>query len=210
MQTGKIIATREKITHKALELFNQNGIEYVGMRELAASIDMKIGNITYYFPTKDQLVNALALELSALNRKAFAVPDNLTMLSFLGMREAAFRNQWEYRCLLLSFVHLIRQNPIIRNRYKEIENERRRGMNKAIAQLETNGYLKPGASGDMGSLPGIIGMIARFWISDATVTYDEMHADQNIRHYIGLIASILREYATAKGRKEIKEYIGDD
>jgi len=94
MKSEKSTATRQKITQKALDLFNRHEIEYVGMRELAASLGMKIGNITYYFPTKDRLVNTLALELSALNRQAFAAPENLTMLSFLEMREGAFQNQW--------------------------------------------------------------------------------------------------------------------
>jgi AcrR family transcriptional regulator len=41
--------TAKKILHKALELFNERGIEYVGMRELAASFGITIGNVTYNF-----------------------------------------------------------------------------------------------------------------------------------------------------------------
>jgi len=45
--------TRKKILDKALEMFNERGIEYVGLRELASILDMRVSNITYYFPTKD-------------------------------------------------------------------------------------------------------------------------------------------------------------
>ena len=51
------ITTEEKILAKALEMFNERGIEYVGMRELAATLNIRVSNITYYFPTKDDLVN---------------------------------------------------------------------------------------------------------------------------------------------------------
>jgi AcrR family transcriptional regulator len=206
MGHNKILTTREKIAHQALILFNQNGIEYVGMRELAASMGMKIGNITYYFRTKDDLVNTLAIKLSELNRQAFSTSERLTMVSFLRMREAVFRNQWNYRCLMLSFVHLVRQNPKIRKRYKEIENERKRGMISTISELETNGYLKQGTIDDMASLSDLIAMISRFWLSNTAITHDEMPVEQQIRHYIGLIASILSRHTTAKGRKEMTEY----
>ena len=42
--------TREKILARALELYNEHGVEYVGVRELAKDLNLKGGNITYYFP----------------------------------------------------------------------------------------------------------------------------------------------------------------
>ena len=48
---------------KALEWFNERGIEYVGLRELASVLNIRVSNISYYFPTKDDLVYALSLEL---------------------------------------------------------------------------------------------------------------------------------------------------
>ncbi len=59
--------TRDKILDKALEMFNERGIEYVGLRELASVLGIRVSNITYYFPTKDDLVYELSLELSKLN-----------------------------------------------------------------------------------------------------------------------------------------------
>ena len=53
--------TRRKIRDKALEMFNERGIEYVGLRELAAILDMRVSNITYYFPTKDDLVYEITM-----------------------------------------------------------------------------------------------------------------------------------------------------
>ena len=34
--------TKDKIRDKALEMFNERGIEYVGLRELAAILDMRV------------------------------------------------------------------------------------------------------------------------------------------------------------------------
>ncbi len=51
--------TREIILDKALKMFNERGIEYVGLRELAGVLGIRVSNITYYFPTKDDLVYQL-------------------------------------------------------------------------------------------------------------------------------------------------------
>ena len=63
--------TEKKIVETALKMFNESGIEYVGMRELAAALDMRIGNLTYYFPTKDDLVNRISLDLAEENNRDY-------------------------------------------------------------------------------------------------------------------------------------------
>lgn len=199
--------TKEKITQRALELFNQNGIEYVGMRELAASLGMKIGNITYYFPTKNDLVNQLALDLSALNVKTLHPPGNLTLLSFLQRREENFKNQHRYRCLFLSFVHIIKQNPIVAERYKNVEKERGSGLIGDIKMLEQQEYLKIGSQEALLSLAAAIGLIARFWISEAAITYSSFSVERQIQHYSGLIARMLFPYATKTGERQIEMFL---
>lgn len=203
------MSTKAKITKKALELFNQNGIEYVGMRELAASLDMQIGNITYYYPTKNDLVNQLALDLSALNTHTLASSANLTLLSFLEMRVNTFRNQQEYRCLFLSFVHLMKQNPVIAERYKAVEGERRDNLRDHIITLQKEGYLVVKSSEEVTFLASAIGLIARFWISDTAIAYPFIPAEDQAHHYVKLIAQLLVPYATETGNKQINDFLNN-
>lgn len=199
--------TAERIKKQALELFNQHGIEYVGMRELAASLDMQIGNITYYYPTKDDLVNQLALDLSALNDRILDAPAELTLASFLVMRERNFRNQWDYRCLFLSFVHLVKQNKKMGDRFKRIEKERGDELIRHIRLLEKGKYLQPGTHRRLSLTATAIRLIARFWISDAALSQGQTPVQDQVRHYVRLIAEILAPSATAKGRKQIEGFL---
>ena len=201
------MGTKEKITRKALELFNEQGIEYVGMRELAASLGMQIGNINYYFPTKDDLVNELAIELSRLNEKALAIPGDLTLFSFLGMTEKSFWNQHAYRCLFLSFVHIVRQNPMIAERYKKVEKLRRDGFSNTIGVLQKRGFIALKGEDGAAFLAAAIGLVARFWLSEAAISDQRSTAGGQIRHYVGLIAGILLPYATKQGRRQIEDYL---
>jgi AcrR family transcriptional regulator len=199
--------TKEKITRKALELFNQHGIEYVGMRELASSLGMQIGNINYYFRTKDDLVNQLAIDLSMLNAKTLAAPEDLTMFSFLEIRERNFKNQHAYRCLFLSFVHIIKQNPVIAENYKKVEKARRKGFINSIDMLQKHRDIEVESQESAAFLASAIGLISRFWISEAAISYNHISVDQQIRHYVGLIARILTPFATKQGRRHIEDFL---
>jgi AcrR family transcriptional regulator len=201
------MGTKEKITRKALELFNYKGREYVGMRELAASLSMQIGNITYYFPTKDELVNQLALDLSALNERTLIPADDLTLSAFLEMQEMIFINQYKYRCLFLSFVHLVRQNPFISERYKNIDKARGGNFLGYIKALRSGKYLAPQKGKDIAFLSDALGLIARFWISETAISKSQLPAEKQIRHYSGLIARMLSPYATGKGRIQIENFL---
>ena len=49
----------EQILRAALTILVEHGYRAVTMRAIAKACDMKLGNITYYFPTRDELVRAL-------------------------------------------------------------------------------------------------------------------------------------------------------
>ena len=113
------VNTRDKILDQSLKMFNERGIEYVGLRELAAILNIRVGNISYYFPTKDDLVNELSQELSKSNAELLKQRESLTMKEFLEILHKVFLNHVKFRCLLLSVVHLMQQNKHLAAAYKK-------------------------------------------------------------------------------------------
>ena len=51
--------TRNDILEAALELYNKNGIEQVTTRDIAKKIGISSGNLTYHFPTRNDIFFAL-------------------------------------------------------------------------------------------------------------------------------------------------------
>ena len=51
--------TRRAILNSARRLYNEQGVTNVSMRTIAADVDISVGNLTYYFPKKKDLVSAL-------------------------------------------------------------------------------------------------------------------------------------------------------
>jgi AcrR family transcriptional regulator len=196
--------TEERIVKTALEMFNDIGIEYVGMRELAAVLGMRIGNLTYYFPTKDDLVNRLSIDLATANNQTIIASDRLTMMDFFNMLEAVFRNHIKYRCLMLSFVHLMERNPIIAKRYGKVQAKRNETWTVNIMALKNHKYLITKSQAEIDFLVATIALIARFWISEAAISYKSLSEAQQIHHYLNMVARIFLPYATAKGKRELE------
>jgi AcrR family transcriptional regulator len=204
--------TEEKILSKALEMFNHKGIEYVGMRELAAALEIRVSNITYYFPKKDDLVNQLSLDLNKLNSQIVVDDKDLTIETFLGMFQLVFRNHLKYRCLLLSFVHLMEQNKKMSVRYKKTQSDRNATLRSNLKTLVMSRYLKVNDQGEIEFLVAAIALIVRFWISEATVSISHLKPEEQISHYVSMIGRLLSPYLTEKGRKQLQkvlENLGD-
>lgn len=53
------MTTKEVILEKAIELFNRNGYASVSMRDIADAANKSVGNITYHFKKKSDLICAI-------------------------------------------------------------------------------------------------------------------------------------------------------
>lgn len=51
--------TREQILYAALDLLVEQGFRAMSMRRVAAACGMKLGNLTYHFPSREDLIQAL-------------------------------------------------------------------------------------------------------------------------------------------------------
>jgi AcrR family transcriptional regulator len=200
--------TRERIFQLALEYFNRNGIEYVGIRELARELGLSPGNVSYYFPTKDDLVLEITRRLSAENTRLFQeVEKDLTLRSFIELFVSAFHNHYNFRCIFTSFVHLMKHYPSMSEGYINIQRTRRAVLSSDLEKLLALGYLKKDLSkAEVIQLVIIISHLARFWVQEAEVLMADHPVEKVIRHYVGVIARCIEPYATTKGRAQLKPF----
>jgi AcrR family transcriptional regulator len=201
--------TKEKIQAKALELFNEQGIEYVGMRELAAALEMRIGNITYYFPTKDDLVFAIAQDYSDSNTQLYKDNPVAGLYDFLTRCRRVFENGVRYRCLMLSMVHVMEQNELVSEHYRKVARQRIGGLAEVMNTLREEKQIKDDSEDMEWFLVGINSLIGRFWFSEAALTTRRNKLDSAISHYLRLQAQLFKPYATKKGLKDIERFLAE-
>ncbi|MDB5252029.1 MAG: hypothetical protein JWP27_1198 [Flaviaesturariibacter sp.] len=186
--------TREKILDQALKLFNERGIEYVGLREIAAVLDLRVGNITDYFPTKDDLVHELSIRLGAANAAVMKGAGGLSLADFYARLGQVMQNHLAYRGLLVSVVHLMRQNRHLAVSYKETQAARNASLKSMLASLQQAGELRKLRKTELDFLVLSISLISRFWISEAALSTQDLTDDEQVARYRFLIKNLLAPY----------------
>lgn len=88
-KTAKAEATRDLVRSTALRLFREEGYERTTMRRVAAEAGVSAGNAYYYFPSKDDLVHELYLQVQADHARLAAERDGA------GGLEDRLRDAWE-------------------------------------------------------------------------------------------------------------------
>lgn len=203
-------ATQEKIIKRALELFNLKGIEYVGMRELAADLGMRIGNLTYYFPTKDDLVFSISQAYTESNSKIHSELPVKSLYDFLYKNKLLFENGLKYQCLMLSMVHLMEQNTRISAHYQgSVMQNRMSGLAHDIGLLEENKYLRFSCEDDKLLIISSNSLQSRFWLSEAVLTESRQNLARQMTHYLKMKAHLFRPFATRKGIGDIDRFVDE-
>jgi AcrR family transcriptional regulator len=199
---------RDRILERALELFNERGIEYVGVRELARDLGIQAGNISYHFPTKDDLVRALGLGLRDLNDATIRLPKAPSLEAFMEMFRQVFRNHHRYRCLFLSLSKLLAPGEALAGLYVgTTEVDRRRVIFEYLLGLQEAGLLRPElAEEELRRLVSFCGLVSRGWIADARVSLPDASPGWQMDHYLHILVDHLEGHATPEGRRELARF----
>ncbi len=199
---------RDRILVRALALYNERGIEYVGVRELARDLGIQPGNLSYHFPTKDDLVRALGMGLRDLNDRTILIPKAPSLEGLCLMFRQVFRNHHRYRCIFLSLPKLFVPGGPFDGLYvgsKEVE--RREVLHQYLERLVEAGLLRPELSAsDLRRVVSFLGLVSRGWIADARVSFPDQEPEWQIDHYLGILVDHLGGVATPEGRKELEAF----
>ncbi|MCC5474766.1 TetR/AcrR family transcriptional regulator [Streptomyces sp. NPDC059680] len=78
---------RERLVQAAVQVFHEQGVEKTTLGDIARTAEVPLGNVYYYFKTKDQLVEAAVdahcEQLEALTGRLDTLPDPATRLKAL-------------------------------------------------------------------------------------------------------------------------------
>ena len=178
------------------------------MRELAKDLGVKGGHITYYFPTKDDLVAAVGGQLRELNDATISIPETPSLHAFLGMLRQVFLNHYHFRCLFLSLPHLLMHNEKVAAGYVgPVERGRREVLATVLASVRDAGELHASTSpAEIERLVGFVGLVSRGWIGDAAISHRDRPPRWCMAHYLRMVCDHLRGFATGKGRQELARF----
>lgn len=127
--------TKEIILAKALEMFNEHGIETAGIREIARSLSMSPGNVSYYFPSKTDLITAIFELFESRQNELLALSSGISDWNSLKpFLQKSLLLQDEFRCLFIS-IGAIAAVPELVERTSKLETQRRQQLGALLKQL---------------------------------------------------------------------------
>ncbi len=201
-------STREKILVTALRRFNEEGLNAVGMREIAETLNLSPGNVTYHFPKKEDLVRALAEQLSERNDATLDILVNEgTLAELLASIEKGLDNNYEYRFLAAARTQILTEYATCSEGYAAVETRRRNQMGQALTRLRDRGELRKNLSdAELSALRDVIILLVRSVSPDRIVREFSGTRGLSSRSYVWTIAQVLSLAATEKGRSRIEDW----
>lgn len=198
------LETKQKILDKALKTFNKSGYGAVNLFELAKSLDMSRGNMTYHFKDKEALLRELTNQLWS---KLTNVRVEKSIPSFQNLHNEAqlyYRLQKEYSFIFHDNQML--KHALIASKMKSLCAKMIKEIETAIAFSIQLGNMRDE------SVPGVYKNLALttwmsmfFWSSQQTIRGNKIDEDGE-----KVIWSLLLPHLTEKGLTSFKKFFGED
>lgn len=197
--------TKDKVLEKSLELFNNQGVHSVGVRDIARALEISPGNLSYHFPKKEDVILALMEKMSEGNNFCFEAygQKEPSLQSFILLYEQLFTNQYAYRGLLIGNTEF---EEVLRKRYAYTKTYEKRVsvLNNILIGLRNNGLLHLSDS-DQEMFLSFLTFFGRSWIHESFIYQRNTTPAETIQHYIKLLKWQLFLIATEEGKSQLAQ-----
>lgn len=133
--------TKLHILKKAVELYNEFGTASVSMNALAEACGISTGNLQYHYKAKEEIIRAI-LEDMYREFDVIYVPTNepFTLDTLRHLMRFSFEINWNYRFFFRELGALLRHDPLLAERFREIHKKRLEDQKTFFHQLaQANG-----------------------------------------------------------------------
>ena len=192
---------KEEIVNTARRLFNQRGMAAVSMRDIAETLGISVGNLTYHFPRKEELADAVAQDLHQYYRPP-AVPNTLQKLNALLPR---MQNDIQQNAFY--FWHCDEHtdiSPAVCQMQTEILKDQTQALHHAFLFFAQEGlFQKELYDGHFAYLAQAVLMLCIYWTPQCKLEEDT----QAPRDFLDCVWSVLFPCLTEQGRLVYQEKI---
>lgn len=195
--------TRDKILHTALNLFNEQGVPNVTLRQIAAAMFISQGNLNYHFKHREDIIEALYFQLfEVLELEKSRLDTEVMNLQFvLDSARIGMEVLFNYRFLMIDLNQNMRENPKLHAHFIQLEQIRKQTYQHAFNLAIQSGVMRaPAFEHEYEGLNERIRVFSDFWLASAAV-YDEPQ-DQTVAKYHNLLVELFFPYFTREAQRE--------
>lgn len=200
--------TRQLILLRAIKLFNERGVNHVGVREIARDLNLSPGNLSYHFKKKEDLLKEILENYSNINtelRSQFRSGSS-DFTRFMQMMLGIFENQYAHRGVLSEIVEVNRLlQQVDAEAISTGQNERISEFRFLLHALQLSGSLIQNID-VLEEVLGLLTLYGRFWVAEAFLNAAKNRQEWAPKYAMRL-AQILKHHATDKGLIELNDFI---
>lgn len=195
--------TKQLITNKAIELFNAKGIKNVTLREIALGINKSYGNVTYHFPTKEDLLELL---FEDYNKSLIMLQNNnldiKNMLHyFLIAPDFSFDITVKYLFFFVDYTEIKRAYPKLKIQVELKNDERKQKWKVLLMELQKQKFLKGKLKeSDINFIMELSTGLRMFYFQETSVE------SMNKSNFSYKVNQLLLPYLSKKGREFYAEF----
>jgi AcrR family transcriptional regulator len=197
------VSTRDDILDAALTLFNEQGTAAVSTNHIAAAIEISPGNLYYHFRNKEDIIWALFARLYAEWEETFQLPPTRapTVADLEGLIAENYQLIWQYRFVYRELAALLRSDPALHARYREMRRTGYDRFARAIGTFAAAGILtRPKTPQELRTLTELCWMVSEQWPVNLELSGQALD-EASIAQGIALLRHVLRPYLPGKGRE---------
>jgi AcrR family transcriptional regulator len=197
---------REEILTAALHLFNDLGIEKVTTRDIAKEINISLGNLTYYFPSKNDIILALCREFIDKVDEALAnaKPEKNILLTYYKQVEIIFITQLKFSFIMNKrYGEIIDSLPSIQKYYQEVLKGRFDFFKQVNEQMVKEKLAKPTLVEEVNAHSYMINILALYWHQEILIYLPKLKDKEKISHALAIFFQAYKPYLTKKGLEEL-------
>jgi len=166
-----MITTKNRIISSAVSLFNERGFVNVTMRDLAQELGISLGNLTYHFKRKDDLIEAIHQQLIEERNALLETVQIAPSIANIHAQLFPLMELYEkYRFFYLDILEIMRAFPDIASSHREHISNQIRYIRAIIDYSVGSGnMLAESRNGQYDSLAETVCLMLTFWLSQHTV-----------------------------------------
>ena len=206
------MGTKERILTTAVDLFNQTSVAEVSTNHIAKAASISPGNLYYHYPNKEAIVRAALERMIEAFDKVWTLPEErrVTLTDLRNTLAAVFDVLWRYRFFYREQVALLRRDPELAARHKEIQAQRVAEQEAYFGRFVTDGVLvTPADPTHLRTLITAGWVIANNWLTFVEASGERVEPGQ-LRRGTDLILRVLEPYLSADAKTHLNQGVTYD
>jgi AcrR family transcriptional regulator len=189
--------TKDKIIETARLLFNEKGTRHVTTNHIAEGAGISPGNLYYHFRNKEDIILALFERLAAEGFEEYQKvlqqypPGTLESMDQTFSMIQTFN--WRYRFFKRELTALIMNDPLLKERFGDVNRMQLTVIGQSIGQAMEKGFLRPLDDRTLGLLTEEVWLVTLFWLNYLDIGGEEVD-EQTLKRGSEMLRNIMANY----------------